>query len=84
MPLPAASRALILLFGGLRPDLVMPEGMPAFSTFPGGAWRFTEAFRGARDLGQFWPLASVVLPPSTSSQRGTGAWQVSGVAGRLG
>jgi hypothetical protein len=40
---PTASRVLIVLFDGLRPDLVTPERMPALSAFLGDSRRFTEA-----------------------------------------
>ncbi|WP_458093942.1 alkaline phosphatase family protein [Roseomonas sp. WA12] len=40
---PTASRVLIVLFDGLRPDLVTPERMPALSAFLGGSRRFPEA-----------------------------------------
>ncbi|SHI66574.1 Predicted pyrophosphatase or phosphodiesterase, AlkP superfamily [Roseomonas rosea] len=43
MPHPQASRVLIVLFDGLRPDLVTPDRMPALSAFLADARRFTEA-----------------------------------------
>ena len=40
---PSASRVVIVLFDGLRPDMATPDRMPALSAFLGGARRFTEA-----------------------------------------
>ncbi|MBP0445313.1 alkaline phosphatase family protein [Roseomonas sp. SSH11] len=40
---PRAARVLIVLFDGLRPDLVTPDRMPVLSAFLGGTRRFTEA-----------------------------------------